>query len=262
MTHKPKIIFFDIDGTLIDMQKKKITPLMLSTLHKLQANGIRLAIATGRSPMTVPLAEFPGVQFDVMVTFNGSYCYDNRRVLSASPIPVEDIRTIRRNAAALGRPLCLATGSRMAANGTDKDLADYFAIAKEPVPIADDFDAVAESGAVYQMMAGARAEEYSRLMQDVQGAKIAAWWDRAVDIIPTAGGKGTGITHVLEAYGMEKADVLAFGDGNNNLEMFAAVGTGIAMGNASDALKAAASNVCGTCAEDGIYRYCAEHGLI
>ena len=45
--HKPKILFFDIDGTLIDMQKKCITPLMLSTLHKLQANGIRLAIATG-----------------------------------------------------------------------------------------------------------------------------------------------------------------------------------------------------------------------
>ena len=90
--HKPKILFFDIDGTLIDMQKKCITPLMLSTLHKLQANGIRLAIATGRSPMTVPLEEFPGVQFDVFITFNGSYCYDKDRVLFASPIPTEDSR--------------------------------------------------------------------------------------------------------------------------------------------------------------------------
>ena len=93
--HKPKILFFDIDGPLIDMQKKCITPLMLSTLHKLQANGIRLAIATGRSPMTVPLEEFPGVQFDVFITFNGSYCYDKDRVLFASPIPTEDIRTLR-----------------------------------------------------------------------------------------------------------------------------------------------------------------------
>ena len=45
--HKPQIIFFDIDGTLIDMEKKQVTPLMLDTLHRLQANGIRLAIATG-----------------------------------------------------------------------------------------------------------------------------------------------------------------------------------------------------------------------
>lgn len=48
--HKPKILFFDIDGTLIDMQKKCITPLMLSTLHKLQANGIRLGHCTGVRP--------------------------------------------------------------------------------------------------------------------------------------------------------------------------------------------------------------------
>lgn len=33
--HKPKIIFFDIDGTLIDMEKKQVTPRMLDTLHKL-----------------------------------------------------------------------------------------------------------------------------------------------------------------------------------------------------------------------------------
>ena len=259
--HKPKIIFFDIDGTLIDMQKKRITPLMLATLHKLQANSIRLAIATGRSPMTVPLEEFPGVQFDVLITFNGSYCYDQNRVLFASPIPAEDIRTIRRNAAALGRPLCLATESRLAANGTDTDLADYCAIAKEVVPIAADFDTVAE-GTVYQIMIGGRAEEYDRLMQGVHGAKIAAWWDRAMDIIPTAGGKGTGIAHVLAAYSIDKADAMAFGDGNNDLEMFGAVGTGVAMANGSPALKTAATELCGSCAEDGIYHYCVEHGLI
>ena len=259
--HKPKIIFFDIDGTLIDMEKKQVTPLMLSTLHKLQENGIRLAIATGRSPMVVPLGDFPGVQFDVLITFNGSYCCDKDRVLSATPIPAEDIRTLRKNAAALGRPMCLATESRLAANGTDKDLTDYFAIAKETVPITDDFDAVA-AGTVYQIMIGGRAEEYDRLMQGVKEAKIAAWWDRAMDIIPTAGGKGVGIAHVLEAYGIAKADAMAFGDGNNDLEMFGAVGTGVAMGNGSPALKAAAADICGTCAEDGIYHYCVEHGLI
>ena len=258
---KPKIIFFDIDGTLIDMQKKQVTPLMLSTLHKLQENGIRLAIATGRSPMVVPLWDFPGVQFDAFVTFNGAYCYDSERVLSASPIPTEDIHTLLKNAAALGRPLCLATEKRLAANGSDKDLADYFAIANNEVPIVVDFDIVAK-GTVYQIMIGGRADEYDRLMQGVKGAKIAAWWDRAMDIIPTAGGKGSGIARVLEAYGFTPADAMAFGDGNNDLEMFSAVGTGIAMGNASPDLKAAATDICGTCAEDGIYHYCAEHKLI
>lgn len=259
--NKPRIIFFDIDGTLIDMEKKQITPRMLETLHRLQANGIKLCIATGRSPMTVPLQEFPGVQFDVFVTYNGSYCYDGQRTLFENPIPREDVQTILRNAAALGRPLCQATEKRLACNGSDVDLADYFAIAKMSVTIAEDFDQVAE-GKVYQLMVGGRKEEYARLMQDVHEAKIAAWWDRAMDIIPAEGGKGAGIEKVLEAYGLTRADAMAFGDGNNDIEMFQAVGTGVAMANGSDRLKAIAADVCGSCAEDGIYHYCLEHGLI
>lgn len=46
---KIKIIFFDIDGTLIDMQKKKITPRILETLTRLQDCGIRLCIAMGNA---------------------------------------------------------------------------------------------------------------------------------------------------------------------------------------------------------------------
>ena len=51
--HKPRIIFFDIDGTLIDMEKKRITERTLDALCRLQQNGILLAVATGRSPLIV-----------------------------------------------------------------------------------------------------------------------------------------------------------------------------------------------------------------
>ncbi|MBQ7885277.1 MAG: HAD hydrolase family protein [Clostridia bacterium] len=43
-----KIIFFDIDGTLIDMHKKRITEKMLETLKRLKERGIRICLATGR----------------------------------------------------------------------------------------------------------------------------------------------------------------------------------------------------------------------
>ena len=62
-----KIVFFDIDGTLIDMQAKKITPKMLETLHRLQDRGIKICIATGRSPMVLP--KIDGVAFDAYLTF-------------------------------------------------------------------------------------------------------------------------------------------------------------------------------------------------
>ena len=60
-----KIIFFDIDGTLIDMEKKCVTEKMLETLRRLQEKGIIICIATGRSPMDVP--KFQGVEFDAII---------------------------------------------------------------------------------------------------------------------------------------------------------------------------------------------------
>lgn len=44
--------------------------------------------------------------------------------------------------------------------------------------------------------------------------------------------------------------------------MLEAVGTGVAMGNATDDVKAVAGAICGDVAEDGIYHYCKEQGLI
>ena len=58
------------------------------------------------------------------------------------------------------------------------------------------------------------------------------------------------------------AQAMAFGDGNNDIEMLKSVGHGVAMANASDELKAIADDVCGDVAEDGIYYYCLEHGMI
>ena len=64
----------------------------------------------------------------------------------------------------------------------------------------------------------------------------------------------------IKSIGNEEA--LAFGDGGNDIEMLQTVGTGVAMGNALDHVKAIADDVCGHVAEDGIYHYCLEKGLI
>lgn len=254
-----KIVFFDIDGTLIDMQAKKITPKMLETLHRLQDRGIKICIATGRSPMVLP--KIDGIAFDAYLTFNGSLCYDRKGVIFSNPIPHKDVVRFIQNAAALGRPVCVSTRGRLAANGTDTDLTDYFFIANEPVPVADDFDAVCAED-IYQLMLGCRPKDYPALLDGAPGAKIAAWWDRAVDVIPAGGGKGISIEKMLAYYGLDKAEALAFGDGNNDREMLQAVGTGVAMENGSPELKALADEICGPVYEDGIYHYCADKGLI
>lgn len=254
-----KIIFFDIDGTMIDMQKKVVSERMLEALRRLQQNGIKICMATGRSPVTLP--RLGDIRFDAYLTFNGSYCYCGKDTIFSNPIPKEDVKKIIENAAGIGRPVSLAAKDRLAANGADQDLIDYYAFIKLGVEKSEDFDEVADKD-VYQIMCGGRKEEYDALLEGVFGAKITAWWDRAVDIIPSAGGKGVGAQKILEYFGFDREQAMAFGDGNNDIEMIETVGHGVAMENASKELKAVADDVCGHVADDGIYHYCLTNGLI
>ena len=133
-----KIAFFDVDGTLVDMEKKVITPAMIETLKHLKENGIILCMATGRGPYLVP--SFPGIDFDVFLSYNASYCYTKDEVIFSNPIPKEDVKAIVENASEIHRPVFLAGVEGGGANGCDKDLADYFAIAKSKVNVLDNFD--------------------------------------------------------------------------------------------------------------------------
>ena len=254
-----KIIFFDIDGTLVDMQTKQISAKTIEALQRLKEKGIKICIATGRSPISLP--KFDGVDFDAYLTFNGSYCYDQLGAILSNPIRTKDVQTIIRNAAAIGRPVAVATKDRLAANGTDDDLAEYYSFAHLELTVEDDFEKAAQQE-IYQVMLGCREADYPAILNGVQCAKITAWWDRAVDIIPADGGKGMGIQKILDYYHLDRTEAMAFGDGNNDIEMLEAVGTGVAMENASDRLKAVADDICGHVAQDGVYHYCLEHGLI
>ena len=254
-----KIIFFDIDGTLFDMQAKRISEKTIETLQKLQKNGIKICVATGRPSVCLPV--FEGVEFDAYLTFNGSLCYTPLEVICSNPIAAEDVKKIIQNASNLGRAVSVATKKRLACNGTEDDLEEYFSFALQKVVIADDFEEVCKDE-IYQVMMACRESEYDTILKDVKRARITSWWSRAVDIIPAGGGKGAGVQKILEYYGFNKSEALAFGDGNNDIEMLQAVGKGIAMGNASARLKEIADEVCGHVADDGIYDYCNKNGLI
>ena len=108
---KIKIAFFDIDGTLIDMERKEISEKMLETLKDLQKNGIKICIATGRAPMAIP--KFEGVEFDAFLAYNGSYCYDKDGMLLDHSIPAEDVQRLIQNATKMHRPLSLSTKDKI-----------------------------------------------------------------------------------------------------------------------------------------------------
>ena len=254
-----KIIFFDIDGTLLNPQNGLISDKTHLALTRLKERGIKICISTGRAPSEVP--DFGPMKFDAYCTYNGSLCYAGNEILHSNPIAAEDVAQVIRNAAGIGRPVSVATRKRLAANGWDPDLADYYRLANLTLTAAPDFDAACQED-VYQILIGCRRTDHAAILNGAQGVKIAVSWDRAVDVIPASSGKGIAIAKVLAYFGLDASQAMAFGDSQNDLEMLKTVGVGVAMGNATAQLKAVADDVCGAVSEDGIYHYCLAHGLI
>jgi hydroxymethylpyrimidine pyrophosphatase-like HAD family hydrolase len=67
---------------------------------------------------------------------------------------------------------------------------------------------------------------------------------------------------VLEHYGIRQEEMIAFGDGENDMEMLQFAGIGIAMGNAEKEVKAVADYVTDDIDDDGIWKACRHFGLI
>ena len=67
----------------------------------------------------------------------------------------------------IGRPLSLATKNRLAANGSDKDLDEYYGFSGNKVKVADDFDTVVNTEDIYQFLLGCHKDEYEAIMNDV-----------------------------------------------------------------------------------------------
>ena len=254
-----QIIFFDIDGTLVDPATGKISPATVQMLHRLEEKGIKRGIVTGRPPASLP--NFGDLRFDVMATFNGCLCYTDETIIYDTPIAPQELQQVLENARALGRPVSVAVKDRLVANGVERDLADYYRLAGLELTEAPDFDQACRES-VYQIMMSYRPGDENAILQGTQQLKVALSWERACDVVSAAGGKGVAIEHILRYFGIPREATMAFGDSHNDLEMMAAVGTGVAMGNGSAQIKAVADEICGPVSEDGIYHYCLEHGLI
>ena len=73
-----KIIFFDIDGTLVKLGTTQMSEKTKYALQKCKENGIKIFIATGRPYMWVPKFD---IEFDGIVSFNGQYCIDTNGLI-------------------------------------------------------------------------------------------------------------------------------------------------------------------------------------
>jgi hydroxymethylpyrimidine pyrophosphatase-like HAD family hydrolase len=86
----------------------------------------------------------------------------------------------------------------------------------------------------------------------LHGVSYFVGWTAWLDIAPEGVDKSTGLKVALAQYGLEPADLLAFGDGRNDIEMLVYAGLGIAMGSAPDEVKVRADEVTKSVTDDGV----------
>lgn len=244
-----KIIFFDIDGTLLELGAKEMHTKLIQALNQLQEKGIKLFLATGRPPFVIP--KFKDVHFDGALAFNGAYCYNNHELIYKNPLDSKDIDTFINNAKEIGNAVNVAGIHKMGCNFEDEVLEEYFEIASQHIHVLDEFDTF-KNEEIYQMMVAATPNQEKQLLKNTTTLKVARWWDKAVDIIPSNGGKDKGIQAILDYYHLKVEEAMAFGDGGNDISMLKTVGCGVAMGNATNDVKEIADYITDSVENDGI----------
>jgi hydroxymethylpyrimidine pyrophosphatase-like HAD family hydrolase len=96
-------------------------------------------------------------------------------------------------------------------------------------------------------------EEFLALARHLgmHGVTYFIGWGSWLDIAPDGVNKATALAEVAAGFGVSAADVLAFGDGRNDIEMLRWAGRGVAMGDAPDDVKVAADDVTKTIDDGG-----------
>ena len=254
-----KAAFFDIDGTLLSHKTKQIPPSVRDALQALKQEGIRCVVATGRMLREMDRLPMGDVTFDAYITMNGQRTLDaNRQHLDSMPLE----GAAKENALELFRkqeiPVILVEEDRLYLNFENQRVRDVQnAISSKLPPIG-----TYEGAPLYQACVYVTREEEGLLSQVADMCEISRWHPGGVDMIAKGGGKRTAILRYLEKNGILPEEIIAFGDGENDIGMLQLAGIGVAMGNAEEVVKQNADYITADIDDDGIEKALRHFGLI
>jgi HAD superfamily hydrolase (TIGR01484 family) len=262
---RPKLVALDIDGTLLKwvagggITHEVVPAAVYQAVQRVLAAGTHVVLASGRAPHSMTaIAE----QLDLRdpLTPDGRLWIvaSNGSVLVRHP-PMEIVReetfdaapavhaVLEKHPDALVAIEERGVGYRVSAPFPPGELGGELivtqlddlvsapvsrVIIRDPQATSDDFVAMAAQLGLH-------------------GTDYVVGWTAWLDLSPVGVSKGSGLAYVAEQLGMGAEDVLAIGDGRNDIEMLTWAGRGVAMGQAVQEVKDAADDVTGQVDEDG-----------
>lgn len=251
------MVCLDVDGTLVD-HDGHMSEAVREIGREVVADGHTVVVSTGRSlPAVLPVVETLGVNRGYAVCSNGGVTV---RIDAELP---EGYEVIARHVfdpapalEALARRLPNARYAVETAEGgflsTERFQDMSFGLVAEGVT----FQELTQVEAVRLVVNShtATSEEFAEAVGGIglQGVTYSVGWSAWLDVAAAGVTKGSSLEALRERLGVPITDVVAAGDGRNDIEMLAWAGRGVAMGQAPEEVVRAADELTDHVDDDGL----------
>ena len=251
---KSKILFTDLDGTLLD-DTKQISAYTREVLKEWSAAGHKLVLCSGRDINSVMSVKeylqlnFPGMY---LIGYNGGQIYDcdAGQTIYKVTLTLPQIAYIMKEAERFGVHCHTYTDTHIISPVENEQLHYYQRVIKTPVIVSKDVTAVMQEGSckclAIELQDHEKIEAFRKsLLPWAQEEGISLLYSNPyyLELFPSVSGKGASVHKLCELLGINIWLSVAAGDAQNDISMIEAAGMGIAMRNGSDEVKAAATTI-------------------
>lgn len=265
-----QLICLDLDGTLLDDQKK-ILPRARESVKQAAEQGIKIALVSGRMLAAVdPIEEELGISC-IKACNAGTYILKDGQCISSEYLLADTMKRIYEEIAERYQmPLWIFRHNRWFVTGSDRYVEKESEIIHHRPEFADVEELAAEwakeGTGPNKLVLAASPDEITEIYnviaaQNKTDLDMARSADTFLEIFPKGVTKGTALKAICQSLDVKPENVIAFGDHELDVPMIEAAGVGIAMGNAIDELKAKADFVTKSNNEAGV-AYGLEHYLV
>lgn len=259
MTFVPRVAALDVDGTLVD-ETNALSPAVRDAVLALAEAGVAIVVATGRAmPGTMEVVDRIGLQDGTAVTSNGAIVISYHPVEVLHSVTFDASEAVRRVLEHVPDALVaveeVGVGYRVNAPFPEGEVSGRITI--------EDVDALVSEPVTRVVIRAPEhdAKEFAELVEGLGLTETNYYigYTSWLDLAPQGVSKASGLELVCAKLDVAQADVLAVGDGFNDVEMLEWAGRGVAMGQAPEHVRAAADAVTGTVADDGLAAELARH---